>query len=45
MDELKEKALAYHCMDGKPGKIQVACIHARSCQACFGNSGESAKRL
>ncbi len=23
MDELKEKALAYHCMDGKPGKIQV----------------------
>ncbi|MGP1509801.1 MAG: malic enzyme-like NAD(P)-binding protein [Treponema lecithinolyticum] len=23
MDELKEKALAYHCMNGKPGKIQV----------------------
>jgi len=23
MDELKEKALKYHCLDGKPGKIEV----------------------
>lgn len=23
MDELKEKALAYHCMNGKPGKVEV----------------------
>ena len=57
MDELKEKALAYHCMDGKPGKIQVipskpcatandlSLAYTPGCQACFGNSGESAKRL
>ncbi len=30
MDELKEKALAYHCLNGKPGKIEV--VPTKSCQ-------------
>ena len=30
MDELKEKALAYHIMDGKPGKLEV--IPTKPCQ-------------
>lgn len=30
MDVLKEKALAYHCLDGKPGKVSV--VPTKPCQ-------------
>ena len=29
-DELKERALAYHCLDGVPGKVSV--VPTKPCQ-------------
>lgn len=39
MDELKEKALKYHCADGKPGKIEVVatkpCVTAEDLSLAY----------